>query len=67
MHLPQARAVVERLVCALKPGGRLLTEACDLSGPSLLLTTARPETAGLVVKAWRAAQAVLSSIGADLA
>ncbi|WP_406464878.1 hypothetical protein OH768_53250 [Streptomyces sp. NBC_01622] len=65
MHLPPAQAVVERLVYALKPGGRLLTEACGLSGPPLLLTAARPETAGLVVKVWRAAQAVLSAIGAD--
>ncbi|MES9537382.1 methyltransferase domain-containing protein [Actinomadura sp. NPDC000600] len=67
MHLPQRRAVVERLTRALRPGGWLVTEDYDLSGRLSLVAAPYREASGLVAKAWNGLRTVLSEAGVDLA
>jgi SAM-dependent methyltransferase len=66
MHLPDRRAVLDRLVRALKPGGWLVTEDYDVSGPLPVLATPHGEAVEVLPTVWRAFQKVATGAGVDL-
>jgi SAM-dependent methyltransferase len=68
-HLPERRAVLDKLVDALDPGGWLLVEDVDVSGPVHLASSrqfASPARFGRVGRrVTRAAQSLAAAVGAD--
>jgi len=66
IHLPQRRAILDRLIAATKPGGWLLIEEFDCTSPLRVLHAPQPGDADLFSRFVDALLAVLRGHGADL-
>jgi 2-polyprenyl-3-methyl-5-hydroxy-6-metoxy-1,4-benzoquinol methylase len=68
MHIPDHQGALERVVAAVRPGGRVMIEDLDFGGPmatALARYSFPAEHAPLVGRIYRAAEMVLSAAGAD--